>query len=79
MGRPRKSAIQPATVEQFTAGAATPPSGFAVSRSINDMSGDVLKAHARKVGISERDVNGLSEDRLRQNCMVMVSESLEDD
>jgi hypothetical protein len=79
MGRPRKSAIQPAKVEQFTAWAAMPTSGFAVSRSINDMSGEALKAHARKIGIQERDVNGLSEDRLRQNCMAMVSESFEDD
>ena len=79
MGRPRKSAIHPETGEQFTAGAATPPPGFAVSRSISDMSGDVLKAHARKLGIQERDVSGLSEDRLRQNCMVMVNESLGDD
>ncbi len=72
MGRPRKSATQPA-------GDATPLSGFALSRSISDMSGDVLKAHARKLGIQERDVVGLSEDRLRQNCMVMVNESLGDD
>lgn len=73
MGRPRKSA-EP----QVTAGAEMPPPSFAVSRSIQDMTGDTLKAHARKVGISERDVNGLSEDRLRQNCMVMAVEMLED-
>lgn len=41
------------------------------------MAGDELKAHARKIGVSERDVIGLSESRLRQNCLVMAHENLE--
>ena len=41
------------------------------------MAGDELKAHARRIGISERDVIGLSESRLRQSCLVMVHENME--
>lgn len=67
MARPRRSATDPAP-----SGA-----GFAVSRSVNDMTGDDLKAYARKVGIAERDVQGLSEMRLRQNCLAMVHEVLD--
>lgn len=67
MAKPRRSANDPA------------PSGvgFAVSRSVNDMAGDELKAYARKIGVTERDVQGLSEMRLRQNCLVMVHEVLD--
>ena len=69
MTKPRRSAKQ--------AGAETPPLNFAVSRSVSDMAGDELKAYARKIGVTERDVQGLSEMRLRQNCMVMVHEVLD--
>ena len=48
-----------------------------MTRSVKDMAGEDLKAYARKVGISERDVTGLSESRLRQNCLVMAHENLE--
>lgn len=80
MARPRRSAIQPVSSE---AGAdenqsvAKAPHSFAVSRSVEDMTGEALKAHARKMGVSERDVQGLSESRLRQNCMVMIHEVLD--
>lgn len=46
-------------------------------RSVDDMSGQLLKAYARKIGISQRDVDGLTEDRLRQNCKAMLFEQLE--
>lgn len=80
MGRPRKSANQTASSEAVFESASAEsyqPVSFAVTRSVKDMAGEVLKAHARKVGVSERDVVGLSESRLRQNCMVMEMENIE--
>jgi hypothetical protein len=80
MGRPRKSAKETASSEavfESTPAESTQPFSFAVTRSIKDMVGEDLKAYARKVGVSERDVIGLSESRLRQNCMVMAHENLE--
>ncbi len=47
-------------------------------KSVDAMSGEYLKNYARKIGISERDVIGLSEDRLRQNCKVRIFQSFED-
>jgi len=70
MGRPRRSAIQPA-------GLKTALPSFAISNSVRDMAGDELKAYARKVGVAERDVQLLSEERLRQNCIVMVNEAMD--
>ena len=47
--------------------------------SVEDMSGEVLKAYARKVGIIERDIQGLSEDRLRQNIRAAIHVAMEDE
>lgn len=47
------------------------------NKSVDLMSGDELKQYAAKVGISQRDIDGLTEDRLRQNCKVRIFESLE--
>lgn len=80
MGRPRKSANETASSEavfESTPAESVQSFSFAVTRSIKDMVGEDLKAYARKVGVSERDVIGLSESRLRQNCMVMAHENLE--
>lgn len=80
MGRPRRSANQAASLGAVfeSAPVASPqPASFAISRSVHDLTGDELKAHARKIGVSERDVIGLSESRLRQNCLVMARENLE--
>ena len=77
---PRRSANQaasPEAVSELTAADSRQPFSFAITRSVKDMAGEDLKAYARKVGISERDVTGLSESRLRQNCMVMAHENLE--
>jgi isopenicillin N synthase-like dioxygenase len=47
-------------------------------KPIGDMSGALLKAFARSIGIKQRDVDGLTEDRLRQNCTAMQLAALED-
>lgn len=70
MAHPRRSANQ-------AEGASQHLPTFAVTRSVSDMTGETLKDYARKVGVAERDVQGLSESRLRQNCIVMVHESMD--
>lgn len=45
---------------------------------VDDLAGNELRQYARGLGISQRDVDGLSEDRLRQNCKVRIFESMED-
>lgn len=47
-------------------------------RAIDDMEGDALKEYARSIGITQRDVDGLTEGRLRQNCKARISVMLED-
>ena len=47
-------------------------------KSIDDMAGALLKAYARRIGIQQRDVDGLTEDRLRQNCKAMLLERMDD-
>lgn len=47
--------------------------------SVENMSGDLLKRYARQVGVMQRDIDGLSEDRLRQNCKAMIFAAMEED
>lgn len=46
--------------------------------AVDAIEGDELKAYARSIGITQRDVDFLSVDRLRQNCKVRILESMED-
>ena len=39
---------------------------------------DTLKQYARSIGILQRDVDSLSESRLRQNCKARVFQAMED-
>ena len=47
------------------------------SADIDRLAGDDLKQYARQAGVMARDVDGLSEDRLRQNVKVFVNDHLE--
>ena len=47
--------------------------------SVDDMSGDELKTYAAKVGIAQRDIDGLTEDRLRQNCKARIFAAMDED
>ncbi len=38
------------------------------------MTGDDLRRYARKAGVTERDVMGLTEDRLRQNVKLVIQQ-----
>lgn len=46
--------------------------------SVDDMQGMALQAYARKVGIIERDIQNLSEGRLRQNIRAAIYAAMED-
>lgn len=46
--------------------------------AVDAISGIELKSYARSLGITQRDVDGLTEDRLRQNCKARIAESLAD-
>jgi predicted component of type VI protein secretion system len=47
-------------------------------KPIADMDSALLRAFARRIGIQQRDVDGLSEDRLRQNCIARQLQTIED-
>lgn len=46
--------------------------------SVDSINGDDLKAYARSIGITQRNVDFLTEDRLRQNCKARILQSMED-
>lgn len=45
---------------------------------VDRMSGNHLKAYAKKVGVVQRDIDTLSDDRLRQCCKLMLADAYED-
>ena len=47
------------------------------SRDIGTMTGADLKAYAKQIGVRQRDIDELTEDRLRQNCMLTVNALVE--
>jgi hypothetical protein len=40
--------------------------------SVDRLAGQPLQAYAQFIGISKRDIDNLSEDRLRQNCKALI-------
>lgn len=46
--------------------------------AVDVIEGEELKAYARSLGITQRDVDGLTQDRLRQNCKARIAESMAD-
>lgn len=47
------------------------------SRQIATMPHDELRDYARQIGVRQRDIDDLSLDRLRQNCMLTVARLVE--
>lgn len=47
------------------------------SVDVDSLSGEALRAYARKAGVSPRDVAGLTEDRLRQNTKLVIANLFE--
>lgn len=73
-----KQEVQPAAAPPRDA----PPAardGWRALRStdIDSLAGDELKQYARAAGVMQRDVDGLTENRLRQNVKALVYEHLE--
>lgn len=78
---PKGQAAQIATVSAVAPAPAAVPQQFTredFRKPIADMSGALLKAFARSIGVMQRDIDGLSEDRLRQNCKALQLAALED-
>lgn len=46
--------------------------------NIDTVGFEALKQYARSIGILQRDVDSLSENRLRQNCKARVFQAMED-
>lgn len=42
--------------------------------NVREMAGDPLKDYARTLGITARDIDFLTEERLRQNCLLRLAE-----
>jgi hypothetical protein len=57
--------------------ASSQPADASRHRSVRDMAGEELRTYARKLGILERDVTGLTEERLRENCLARIYEAAE--
>lgn len=47
------------------------------SRNVDALAGDELRAYARRIGVQLRDCEGLTEDRLRQNCKLFIASYFE--
>ena len=47
------------------------------SVDVDSLAGDVLKAYARRAGVSPRDIDVLTEDRLRQNVKLAIANHFE--
>lgn len=56
---------------------AAAPEGPARSVDIDGLSGEALRTYARRIGVSRRDCDGLTEDRLRQNCKAFLAHHFE--
>lgn len=73
MARGAKGGPSPQPAAGPDAGAARPPR----SVDIASLAGDALRSYARRIGVSRRDCEGLTEDRLRQNCKAFLANHFE--
>jgi hypothetical protein len=73
-----KPSVKPA---QLVAPAFLVPPAFSRAKSVDieSIGGDELKAYARSIGITQRDVDGLTEARLRHNCKARLAHNMEED
>lgn len=53
------------------------PDGPLGSVDIDSLSGTVLRRYAAKAGLPQHDVEGLTEDRLRQNVKLFIANHFE--
>jgi len=71
--------VQPAAAEQPAELPRGPGFGESLKRgrSVDVMAEDELRAYAREISISKRDADGLSIERLRQNCKAQLYELID--
>lgn len=76
MARPRKASV--------SAGASAPAVSDddymrrpMESVNVDSLDGDDLKRYAKRAGISQRDIDGLTPDRLRQNIKLAIATHFE--
>ena len=75
---PAAPAAQEQAASQIeTAGRAPSRDPLQRSRDIGTMPVAELKAYAKQIGVRQRDIDELTEDRLRQNCMLTVNALVE--
>ena len=90
---PKKKAKAPAAAPQVVAAPAAPPAAAAEvavtpapdesswrplgSVDVDSLTGEALKAYARRAGLREADIDFLTEDRLRQNVKLAIANHFE--
>lgn len=82
--KPKQKAVKSASVKpvvQLVSPAFLVEPNFFKSRrvAVDAIEGEELKAYARSIGITQRDVDGLSQDRLRQNCKARIAQVADED
>lgn len=77
---PRKeSPVSPAAVAAPESPAQADESSWKPLGSVNveSLSGDALKQYARRAGVPQKDIDFLTEDRLRQNVKLAIANHFE--
>jgi hypothetical protein len=76
---PVSHAHAPELVARVEAAEPIPPNFYRNVRvNIDTIAYPDLKVYARSIGIMQRDVDGLTEARLRQNCKARVLDAIDD-
>lgn len=77
----RKPGPKPRLERPAAASAAAAPDARRIgpppSRDIDSLAGSALREYARAIGVSARDCENLTEDRLRQNCKAFLRHHFE--
>jgi hypothetical protein len=81
-GTPKAGASAPAAAPQAQAPVAAPGHVIDENRplgslNVDSLSGDVLKRYAKRAGVRQHDIDGLTEDRLRQNVKLTIANHFE--
>lgn len=53
------------------------PNAFRTGVNIDALAGDALRTYALQIGLTRRDAEGLSEERLRMNCKARLVDMIE--
>lgn len=82
--RAAAAVVPAAVVPQAAPAAAGPalhdgarPNAFRTGVNIDALAGDALRTYALQIGLTRRDAEGLSEERLRMNCKARLVDMIE--